>query len=143
MMYWDDIARFLNMKRDDVEYLVESLKDKQFILDYDADLISINVALHPRVLKKIKNKLTQLVDDEEVKQQRFKVPDPDEVTEYAKSIDFVLDGAKFCNYYEARGWQIGKFKMRDWKAAVRTWKINDSRFKKETQFHYDQPRMVL
>ena len=31
---------------------------------------------------------------------------------------------KFVNFYEAKGWQIGKNKMKDWKAAVRTWKSN-------------------
>jgi hypothetical protein len=25
------------------------------------------------------------------------------------------------NHYEAKGWMIGKAKMKDWKAAVRTW----------------------
>jgi hypothetical protein len=29
---------------------------------------------------------------------------------------------KWLAFYEAKGWLIGKNKMRDWKAAVRTWK---------------------
>jgi len=57
--------------------------------------------------------------------KNFSKPTPEEVTEYAHSIDFVLDGELFCDYYEARGW---KFKtgqpMKDWKAAVRAWKRN-------------------
>ena len=28
------------------------------------------------------------------------------------------------NHYEANGWMVGKNKMKDWKASVRTWKIN-------------------
>ncbi len=27
------------------------------------------------------------------------------------------------NHYEANGWMVGKVKMKDWKASVRTWKI--------------------
>lgn len=52
----------------------------------------------------------------------FKPPEPAEVTAYAKSIKFELDGAYFCDYYAARNWCVGKVKMKCWKAAVRTWK---------------------
>jgi hypothetical protein len=31
---------------------------------------------------------------------------------------------KWLAFYESKGWQIGKNKMKDWKAAVRTWKSN-------------------
>ena len=49
-------------------------------------------------------------------------PTPDQVTEYAKSIDFDLDGELFCDFYISKGWMVGKSPMVDWKAAVRTWK---------------------
>ncbi len=32
-----------------------------------------------------------------------------------------LDGAYIWNYYEAKGWMVGKSPMKDWQAAVRTW----------------------
>jgi hypothetical protein len=32
-----------------------------------------------------------------------------------------VDPIKWFNFYEAKGWMIGKNKMKDWKAAVRTW----------------------
>jgi hypothetical protein len=53
---------------------------------------------------------------------RFIKPTPSEVVGYASSINFVLDGEKFCDYYEARGWAIGKSPIKNWKACVRTWK---------------------
>lgn len=49
-------------------------------------------------------------------------PLPAEVEAYAKSIGFDLDADHFCDYYEARGWLIGKHPMKSWKAAVRLWK---------------------
>lgn len=52
----------------------------------------------------------------------FVKPSPLEVSEYGKSIEFELDGQAFCDSYEAKGWLIGKTPMRDWRAAVRTWK---------------------
>ena len=57
---------------------------------------------------------------------KFTKPTPEEVTEYAKSIGYVLDGQRFCDSYEAKGWMIGKSKIKNWKAAVRVWKRNDN-----------------
>ena len=56
---------------------------------------------------------------------RFVKPTPEEVTVYAKSIGFNLDGERFYDYYESKGWMIGKSPMKNWQAAVRTWKRND------------------
>jgi hypothetical protein len=65
---------------------------------------------------------------EKPKRKNFKKPSPSEVTEYAKSIDFDLDGEQFCDYYEARGWKYGTGKpMVDWKAAVRTWRKHETK----------------
>jgi hypothetical protein len=52
----------------------------------------------------------------------FQPPAPQDVEEYAKTINFTVDGEAFCSFYEARGWMMGKAKMKSWKAAVRTWK---------------------
>ena len=62
----------------------------------------------------------------------FIKPNSKEVNEYAKSIGFELQGDQFFEHYEARGWMIGKNKMKDWKAAVRTWKRNSSTFTTNT-----------
>jgi len=63
----------------------------------------------------------------------FIVPKPEQVSDYAKELGFTLDGNHFVDHYEARGWLIGKNKMKDWKAAVRTWKRNSSTFTTNTQ----------
>lgn len=56
--------------------------------------------------------------------ERFVPPNAKEVTEYAQSIQFNLDGEKFVDYYESVGWVVGgsKKRMKNWQAAVRTWK---------------------
>lgn len=48
-------------------------------------------------------------------------PTPKEVTDYAKSRGFDLDGELFCDFYASKGWLVGKSPMKDWQAAVRTW----------------------
>jgi len=68
-----------------------------------------------------------------VKTNRFEKPSPSDVELYAKSIDFIIDGSSFCDFYESKGWLIGKTPMRCWKSAVRTWKKNDNTFTKQTE----------
>lgn len=56
---------------------------------------------------------------------KFIKPSITEIENYAFSIDFKIDGEKFFNYYESQGWLIGKNPMKNWKAAVVTWKKNN------------------
>lgn len=58
--------------------------------------------------------------------KKFIKPTLLEIAEYAKSINFSINPEKFFDYYESRGWLIGKSKMKDWKAAIRTWKHKQS-----------------
>lgn len=50
------------------------------------------------------------------------LPTPEQVSTYGREIGFDLDGNKFVDFYTSKGWMIGKNKMRNWQAAVRTWK---------------------
>ncbi len=55
--------------------------------------------------------------------KRFIPPMPEDVTKYAASINFELDGDYFCNYYKAVDWTIRKSqKIKDWRAMVQLWK---------------------
>jgi hypothetical protein len=47
------------------------------------------------------------------------------VCEYAEFIGYSLDAEQFCDYYAANGWRVGRNPMRDWRAAVRTWRRRD------------------
>lgn len=57
--------------------------------------------------------------------KRFQKPTPTEVSSYAKTINFTLDGEYFCNYYSARGWKLKGQPMVSWKHTVSTWKKNN------------------
>jgi len=59
------------------------------------------------------------------KRPLFLKPSVSEVTAYAKSIGFDLNGSRFCDFYESNGWRVGKNAMKNWQAAVRTWRQND------------------
>lgn len=55
---------------------------------------------------------------------RFIIPTIQEVSDYCRERDNSVDPQRFIDYYSANGWMVGKNKMKDWKAAVRTWEAN-------------------
>lgn len=58
------------------------------------------------------------------KTKRFIPPTIDEIKFYCQERKNNVDAERFLNFYEMKGWMIGKNKMKDWKAAVRTWEGN-------------------
>jgi hypothetical protein len=59
------------------------------------------------------------------KPNKFTPPTLDEVKAYCKQRGNHVDAKAWYSHYESNGWLIGKAKMKDWKAAVRTWEKND------------------
>ena len=53
--------------------------------------------------------------------RRFSPPTVDDVREYCLSKGYAVDPDRFVDYYTSNGWLVGKNKMKDWRAAVRTW----------------------
>jgi hypothetical protein len=55
------------------------------------------------------------------KTEKFKKPTIEEIREYCRERKNTVDPDRFYNFYESKGWMIGKNRMKDWHAAVRTW----------------------
>jgi hypothetical protein len=55
------------------------------------------------------------------KERKFKKPTLIEVEEYCKERNNEVDPQKFIDFYESKGWLVGKSPMKDWKACIRTW----------------------
>ncbi|KMZ52361.1 hypothetical protein [Dorea sp. D27] len=55
---------------------------------------------------------------------RFTPPDVETVRAYCIERNNHVDPQAFVDFYEAKGWMVGKNKMKNWKAAVRTWESN-------------------
>lgn len=73
---------------------------------------------------------------EQVKSRRFKAPTLQECMERFEEAGSSADeGEKFFNFYESKGWMIGRNKMKDWNAAARNWikRNNDERQKTGTK----------
>jgi hypothetical protein len=52
---------------------------------------------------------------------RFSPPTHIEVKDYCKERNNSIDAEKWFDFYQSKGWMVGKNKMKDWKACVRTW----------------------
>jgi len=56
---------------------------------------------------------------------RFKKPSVDDVREYVSEMGYHINPNDFVDFYESKGWLVGKTPMKDWKAAVRTWESKE------------------
>lgn len=73
---------------------------------------------------------------------RFTPPTVDDVAWYSEQSGHLIDPAQFVDFYESKGWLVGKSKMKDWKAAVRTWAkretVNQSKnSSRQNSLHHD------
>ena len=93
-----------------------------------------------------------------VKEKRFAPPTPENVSEYCRAMGYThVDADRFVDFYSAKGWMVGKSKMKDWKAAVRNWERQDkgqrqgvtakapkqNRFKNFEERKYDYDKLVF
>ena len=75
------------------------------------------------------DKLTTTIEEwkKEKKERRkdnsthFVPPSVEEVSAYCYERQNNVDPDRFVDFYAAKGWMVGKNKMKDWKASVRTW----------------------
>lgn len=56
-----------------------------------------------------------------VKRPRFSPPSVQDVEAYCKERGYAIDAQRFVDFYQSKGWMVGKSPMKDWKAAVRSW----------------------
>ena len=83
--------------------------------------------------KNVKNE-KKYIEKENIKEKEsFSPPTIVEVAAYCRERNNGVDAVRFVSYYESVGWKVGKNKMKDWKAAVRTWE------RKDKQEHQAQP----
>ena len=83
----------------------------------------------------IEERLTAL--ESKKKSKRFIKPTVAEVADYMreycrdKGIQTNADPQQFVDFYESKGWKVGKSPMKDWEASARTWINRDKSDKKD------------
>lgn len=87
---------------------------------------------NPEEPKKADNDNDNVNDNENKKESvkkkapRFLPPTVEEVREYCNERKNNVDAVRFVDFYASKGWMIGSNKMKDWKAAVRTWEKREA-----------------
>ena len=73
--------------------------------------------------EKINNKPTyQIKKKNKIKTSRFKKPTLKELTDYFVELGINTDESNIMfDYYESKGWKVGKAPMKCWKSATRNW----------------------
>lgn len=72
------------------------------------------------------------------KSTRFIPPTVEEVAAYCKERKNSVDPQLFVDFYTGKDWYVGKTKMVDWKASVRTWERNRKNYGNNNQRQYCQ-----
>ncbi len=104
--------------------LLDDENDNVYILDTQVKLGKDRLGKDRLELERVKNKAT-----------RFITPTIDEIKTFLNDQEYDTDtdryAVRFYNFYESKGWKVGKEKMKDWKAAIRGWLSRDNIKKKE------------
>ncbi len=79
----------------------------------------------PKKADNVNDTDTDNVKDIKVKRDVFIKPSIVELKNYMLEIGMADVSEKWFDYYESNGWLVGKNKMKNWRAAVRTWKNNN------------------
>jgi hypothetical protein len=91
------------------------------------------------VIRMYNERNTIKVKESKEKNNIFTPPQIEDVKKYCEERNNDVDAEKWFNFYTAKGWLIGKNKMKDWQAAVRTWEKKE--YKNETDYipDYQKP----
>jgi len=153
---WDKGQKILRpiMKQYKKDRVIEYIRlfflsnDKVFVDgEYSLNLLHL-------ILPKIKNVETietigqepqKIIINTPVKEKKstaFVKPTLKEIQDYCKERKNKVDAQTFLDFYIAKNWFIGKSKMIDWKACVRTWEKRDTGFSGKVEPVYKQPVYV-
>ena len=83
----------------------------------------------------MESKSNAIREDKRREKNIFIAPTHQEVLEYCIERNNNVDVNKFIDFYESKGWMVGKNKMKDWKASIRTWE-------KDSKESLKQPTVV-
>ena len=63
-------------------------------------------------------------DVKDIRPLTFSKPSIEKIQEYCQARKNNISAESFYDFYESKGWKVGKTPMKDWQAAIRTWEQN-------------------
>jgi len=78
----------------------------------------IDKKLNTPILKNLKDNNTSINNNTTYSNKK---PSIDEIKDYCLERNNDIDAEQFYDFYESKNWYVGKNKMKDWRACIRTW----------------------
>lgn len=72
-----------------------------------------------------RNSINDICNENARAKTRFTPPTVEEVDAYIREKGYSVNAQRFVDFYASKGWMVGKNKMKDWRASVRTWNNKD------------------
>lgn len=122
-----EIAQQIVQQKNNVTSLITVVNYNEYQGDGTADSTASSTADGPQTVQ-------QTVQEQEVKNKKkvkkksngkFVKPSLEEVVKYCQERGKGVIPKKWFNHYTSNGWKVGKNKMVDWRAAVRTWETEE------------------
>ncbi len=115
-------------------------------------VVDCNIVKCEENLKKFENNnFFQLIEHQSAPVQtepktpsvKFKKPSVEDVKLYCQNTNNLIDAQKFIDFYESKGWLIGKSPMKNWQAAVRNWATNNLKNNENQNKPYEKPNNAI
>ena len=113
------------------EVSIEDYPISKFLIKETKDIHSTKVDDSTKDIVDNSHKKDTTIPKEKV--NKFIPPTVEQVRVYCEERKNGIDAENFVNFYESKGWMIGKNKMKNWKAAVRTWENKRKEAEKEKE----------
>jgi len=128
-------SQLYEVSRVSIQKWLKILEDKKYItrvIIYKQGSKQIETRYITLINNPCKNKLTDNsninIDNTNItysNRKRFIKPTLNEIKNYCLARNNSINEDAFYDFYESKNWYIGKNKMKDWKAAVRTWESRE------------------
>ena len=105
-------------------------------------LLQSNSTVITSKVKESKVKEKESIEKVAAKRPAFVAPSLQEVKDYISEKGYTVDAQRFIDFYEAKGWMIGRNKMKDWRAAVRTWTRRPDQTPNQTNHETRKPKFL-
>ena len=104
--------------------------------------ISSTYVKHMENENEIENEIEDEIENKKRESKKFVIPTENEVYNFmsmevnSKRLNWAdekitAEATKFCNFYESKGWIVGKVKMKSWNASARNWMQNNPTFENQ------------
>ena len=136
------LSSFINCKSKTTAFnTLKELVDKGYIEKQEYEINNVKFCKYRTVYKNliypiskndtnnniINNNKENNISKDILSKKVFKKPSVEEIQEYCTERNNNINAEAFYDFYESKNWYIGKNKMKDWKAAVRTWEKNNKK----------------